>query len=401
MISAPDTEQTTSIYQTDCLIVGGGMVGAAAALGLAQQGYQVTVLEPDFQQAVNFSGEYDLRISAVTTDNINLLKKLGAWSAIAAQRTQPFNELSVCREGEPWLTVGNAQEPAALGYMIENTVIQHGLFKTMREHSQLTLIEDSLDELNSAKGFAVTGSGETINFQRVVGCDGARSRVRQASAIGVAGREYGQSCLLTVVRMPEQSSARTWERFMANGEIHALLPLAERQACLIVYGSTQTVQTWQYSKEHLQEVLKTRFTADIGEFELLSYGSFPLTRQTALHYIKQRTILLGDAAHTIHPMAGQGVNLGFRDVAKLLAVCERINLLDLDSVQVKLALQQFALSRRADNELMAQAMDSIGWAFGQAPAPVQTIRRLIVSAMQRITPARRLLSAYASGVWKV
>lgn len=377
------------------------MVGAAAALGLAQQGYQVAVLEPDFQQAVNFSGEYDLRISAVTTDNINLLKKLGAWSAIAAQRTQPFNELSVCREGEPWLTVGNAQEPAALGYMIENTVIQHGLYKTMREHSQITLIEDSLDELNSVKGFAVTGSGETINFQRVVGCDGARSRVRQASAIGVAGREYGQSCLLTVVKMPTQISDRTWERFMANGEIHALLPLADNQACLILYGSTQVVQGWQQGKEHLQDVLATRFGNDIGEFTLLRYGSFPLTRQTALHYIKGRTILLGDAAHTIHPMAGQGVNLGFRDVAELLASCEGVNLLDSDSTQVKRALQKFVFIRRADNELMAQAMDSIGWAFGPAPAPVQTIRRLVLAAMQRFTPTRNLLSAYASGVWKV
>lgn len=386
---------------TDVLVVGGGMVGAAAALGLASQGYRVMVVEPALQRQVEHTGTYDLRISAVTTDNINLLKKLKAWSFIEALRVQPFNELSVCREGEDWLTVGHPDKPACLGYMIENSVIQHGLYLAMNEQPLIELKEDTLNELDTQHGVALTSDGTRIHFTRVLGCDGAQSFVRQASAIGVAGREYGQSCLLTVVKTEQQVTARTWERFADNGEIHALLPLAEQQACLILYGTTQQVADWQQSQAHLQSVLEQRFYAETGDFALQRYGSFPLTRRSALHYIKGRTILLGDAAHTIHPMAGQGVNLGFRDVARLLETCEGINLLELESIQVKRALQGYALARRADNELMAQAMDSIGWAFKQPSGPVNLLRQLVIGAMQQITPVRNVLSAYASGVWKL
>ncbi|RUO32143.1 2-octaprenyl-3-methyl-6-methoxy-1,4-benzoquinol hydroxylase [Aliidiomarina sedimenti] len=388
--------------QTDILIVGAGMVGASAALGLAHQGYHVSVLEPSPQHEVDCQGAYDLRISAITTDNIRMLDELGVWPELRNLRVQPFNQLAVRKEGQNWLTMGNADKPAFLGYMIENNVLQYALLKALQRHPLIEVIETSVDRLNSEQGWALTESGQRIEFSWVLGCDGAQSKVRQQSGIGVAGRRYGQSCLLTTVQCTDPVAATTWESFADNGEIHAMLPLQGNQACLIMYGSGQQVATWQASQEQLQEVLNARFSREIGDFTLLSHGSFPLTRQTALDYVRQRTILLGDAAHTIHPMAGQGVNLGFRDVRKLLEVLQGMDMADPEAeTATRRVLGHYAVARRADNELMAQAMDSIAWGFQRNTGAVPAARNLILAGLQRFKPGRTILSAYASGVWKI
>lgn len=390
---------------TDIFIAGAGMVGAAAALGLAQQGYRVLVAEPQLQTDVDGRGDYDLRISAVTTDNITLLKQLGAWDYIHALRVQPFYQLAVRHHAGEWLTLGrepSQQGAQGLGFMIENRVIQYGLLQAMRAEPLIMLVEAQLETLDSKAGTASLSNGQSIRFGKVLGCDGAQSKVRQASGIGVAGRQYGQSCLLTVVKCANDLPARTWESFAQQGEIHALLPLTDNQACLILYGSRTQVAHWQQSHEQLQAQLETRFQSEIGPFELLNYGSFPLTRQSAQQYTKDRTILLGDAAHTIHPMAGQGVNLGFRDVKMLLKVSRGVKLTDTPpTAGARLALTQFELVRRADNELMAQAMDSIGWAFKQNAGPVAGIRNAVLGLLQRSGSSQKVLTAYASGVWKL
>lgn len=394
--SGQDTRQ-----DTDILVIGAGMVGAAAALGLSQQGYRVTVVEPQFVRELDANAGYDLRISAVTTDNIELLKRLGAWSYIEALRKHPFTELAVRREGDEWLVIGEGRN-TLLGYMLENTVIQHGLYLAMQAHPNIRLLETQLTQLNSEQGQAELASEEHIRFSWVIGCDGAQSQVRQASGIGVAGKNYGQSCLLSVVQCDQAVGQRTWESFSHNGEIHALLPLEGNQACLIAYGQRHQVTAWEASSQTLQQVLTQRFAQHVGAFQLVKSGSFPLTRQTALHYVKHRTILLGDAAHTIHPMAGQGVNLGFRDVKQLLQSCEGLAMQDpAQRSKVERALRQYTVLRRLDNETMAQAMDTIDWAFKQHTGPVSMLRNIVVSSLQRITPARQILSAYASGVWKL
>lgn len=391
----------TDAQQTDILIAGAGMVGAAAALGFAQQGYRVMVVEPRLQTEFAADDDYDLRISAVTSDNIELLQHLGAWSYIQALRAQPFDQLAVRHHTGDWLTLGD-RATGHLGYMLENRVIQFGLLQAIRAQSAIEVVEAQVEQLDSSAGKATLSNGQQVEFVKVLGCDGAQSQVRQASGIGVVGKSYGQSCLLTIVQCQATLPARTWESFAENGEIHALLPLARNQACLIMYGSRAQVAKWQQSHAHLQQVLEARFANEVGHFELLNYGSFPLTRQSALRYVQDRTILLGDAAHTIHPMAGQGVNLGFRDVKKLLDVTQKVRLTDhAQSFKAHLALCQFELVRRADNELMAQAMDSIGWAFQQQQGPVALLRNIVLTGMQRIRPARNLLTAYASGVWKV
>lgn len=394
--------ETKQMAATDILISGAGMVGAAAALGFAQQGYHVTILDPDLQNEVDTQGNYDLRISAITQDNIRLLEDLGAWERIRKLRVHPFTELSVQAEGGSWLTMGDALGSDTLGYMVENSVLQHGLLQALQAQPSIHIIQSRLKSLNTIDSVATTEEGNEIQFAYALGCDGAQSKLRQCSGIGVAGRSYGQSCILSVVKTSQPVGAETWESFTKDGEIHALLPLANNQACLILYSSSDQARKWQSSAEYFNSILRQRFEKQIGDFEVLNSGSFPLNRQSALHYVKDRTILLGDAAHTIHPMAGQGVNLGFRDVKKLLNVVQGVDLTDRNQERsVRRALREYAVVRRADNEVMAQAMDSISGFFKQQNGPLPVLRNILLSSMQRIATARSMLTAYASGVWHI
>jgi len=401
----------------DILVVGGGMVGGACALGLAQAGYKVLVIEPyppsnpwsdSKGEAIDSaSPPYDLRISAVTADNINFLEALGVWSSIRAMRAHPFYQLAVADSSEQWLELGTASErsgSAPLGYMIENKVLQYALYEQLQAHPSIRLIESPLVELEPAEQRATTQSGIEIGFRWVIGCDGARSMVRSKAGIGVAGRDYGESCVLSIVKTEEQVAARTWERFDET-EIHALLPLDNRHACLILYAKTDQVKAWggqsgadKSNSNRMQTELEHRFLRHVGPFQIENVGHFPLVRQSALAYVRGATVLLGDAAHSIHPMAGQGVNLGFRDVRALLKVFHANTASEQDIAR---GLKQFTMQRRADNELMAHSMDAIGWGFHSQNMAVTTARRVLLNALRKFSLGKRAMTAYASGVWKL
>lgn len=388
---------TQQDLHTTWLVAGGGMVGAAIALGLARQGHEVTVLEPFPVTEFSVEQAYDLRISAITADNIELLEQLGVWAHLSTLRLQPFHQLAVREQGMDWLELGQLDSQQPLGYMIENQVLQFALWQALQAEPGVTCIQNGIEKLDVTKRQATSSDGQLLHYKWLLGCDGAQSKVRKASGIGVAGRSYGQSCLLSIVKTPEQVSARTWESF-AGDEIHALLPLANNQACFILYADSPTVRSWQASEEKLKEALQQRFSS-YGDFEVLQHGSFPLTRQSALHYVRQDTVLLGDAAHSIHPMAGQGVNLGFRDVKCLLKEIKGISA--VHRADMEAAFTRYSRIRRADNELMAQAMDTIGWSFKADKKPLQLLRRTLLSGLRGFKPGRDLMTAYASGVWKV
>src|SRR5690554_5667329 len=164
-----DSEQN---IKTSALVVGGGMVGAALAIGLARQGKQVTVLDPHFVRDWQPESEYDLRISAVTKDNIQLLTELGVWQQVRQLRVFPFNQLAVSDNPRRWLELGDLAEAQPLGYMIENTVLQHGLFLALEQYDNIQLLESSLAKLSVNDRQAATVNGDTIHFDLVFGCDG-------------------------------------------------------------------------------------------------------------------------------------------------------------------------------------------------------------------------------------
>lgn len=399
--------------QAAWVVVGGGMVGAAMALSLAESGRRVVVLEPQLEQMLSVKTDadftaqpYDLRISAVTADNIALLEELGVWSQVAALRAQPFNQLAVRENGGDWLEFGglvSAQNEAKLkqplGFMVENTLLQACLLQRLQSTPGVELLAASFAGLNNQSenpAVMIKMSDDTlatVPYSRLVVADGAQSHARRALGMGTVGASYHERCLLSVVQLNEPAGERTWQTF-ADREVHALLPLSANQACLIVYADSPVIQAWQRAKNGVAEVLQARFAAELGEFELLNYASFPLQHQQAIRTFdrQQRALLIGDAAHAIHPLAGQGVNLGLRDVAALNELLQQVT--DEDKA-FDSKIERLLRRRQVANIAMGQGLDAVARVFRSRNPLLQWTRRLGFVGLQTLPGVRELLGKMA------
>lgn len=309
---------------TEIAIVGGGMVGGALALGLAQHGFTVTVIEHAEPAPFVADSQPDVRISAISAASVSLLKGLGVWDAVQAMRCHPYRRLETW-EWETAHVVFDAAELKLplLGYMVENTVLQQALWQALEAHPKVTLrVPTSLTALhrhNDLQELELKG-GETILAKLVIGADGANSQVRQMAGIGVHAWQYAQSCMLISVQCENDPGDSTWQQFTPDGP-RAFLPLFDNWASLVWYDSPARIRQLQnMNMAQLQAEIAKHFPSRLGYVTPLAAGAFPLIRRHALQYVQPGLALVGDAAHTIHPLAGQGVNLGYRDVDALIDV---------------------------------------------------------------------------------
>ena len=357
---------------TEIAIVGGGMVGGALALGLAQHGFSVTVIEHAEPAPFVADSQPDVRISAISAASVSLLKGLGVWDAVQAMRCHPYRRLETW-EWETAHVVFDAAELKLplLGYMVENTVLQQALWQALEAHPKVTLRvpgslialhrHDDLQELE-LKG------GEVIQAKLVIGADGANSQVRQMAGIGVHAWQYAQSCMLISVQCENDPGDSTWQQFTPDGP-RAFLPLFDNWASLVWYDSPARIrQLENMNMAQLQAEIAKHFPSRLGYVTPLAAGAFPLTRRHALQYVQPGLALVGDAAHTIHPLAGQGVNLGFMDAAELIDELKRLHAQGKDIGQ-HLYLRRYERSRKHSAALMLAGMQGFREMFsGSHPA---------------------------------
>lgn len=376
------------------VVVGGGMVGASMALAIADSGRSVVILEPFPETSFSNENAYDLRISAITDDNIALLKQLQVWQPLQDLRVQAFHQLAVQEQGGEWLTFGDLVRPP-LGYMIENRALQQVLTERLQQHPQVRYVAEGFAQVQqiNKQWQVITSGGAVVPYQYLVAADGVRSQVRQAVGIGTIGARYQERCLLAVVKMAQRIPAATWQTF-AGSEVHALLPLADDHACLIVYANPSTLASWQ--QDTISEQLEQRFQATIGAFKVLNFASFPLQHQHALRYwqAERAALLIGDAAHGIHPLAGQGVNLGLRDVAALATLLQQQ---PNDDAVFTRKLQRVLKRRQAENLLMGQGLDTISRVFRAQHPLLQGGRRLGFAVLARSEKLRNWVGKLAGG----
>ena len=357
---------------TEIAIVGGGMVGGALALGLAQHGFAVTVIEHAEPAPFVADSQPDVRISAISAASVSLLKGLGVWDAVQAMRCHPYRRLETW-EWETAHVVFDAAELKLplLGYMVENTVLQQALWQALEAHPKVTLrVPGSLIALhrdNDLQELELKG-GEVIRAKLVIGADGANSQVRQMAGIGVHAWQYAQSCMLISVQCENDPGDSTWQQFTPDGP-RAFLPLFDNWASLVWYDSPARIRQLQnMNMAQLQAEIAKHFPSRLGYVTPLAAGAFPLTRRHALQYVQPGLALVGDAAHTIHPLAGQGVNLGFMDAAELIAELKRLHRQGKDIGQY-IYLRRYERSRKHSAALMLAGMQGFRDLFsGTNPA---------------------------------
>lgn len=389
------------IEQTfDVVVIGGGMIGAATALGLAKQGWQVAMVESQEPELYNAKQPMDLRVSAISPLSVELLSELGAWSAIRQMRVCEYQRLETW-ENDLCRTRFHCQDLGLerLGYFVENRLIQLALWQQIELLPNVQLFQsDQLEkiEFESDHNRVFLQSGIKLKASWVVGADGANSMVRQQANIGVTAWDYRQHCMLIHVEttLPQQNI--TWQQFTPTGP-RSFLPLSGHQASLVWYDSPARIRQLKHlSKQDLRLEVLQNFPRELGDITVLKQGSFPLTRRHAQSYVQQRCILVGDAAHTINPLAGQGVNLGFKDVKALLGVSCFHD--DTHNVFTDAGLALYQSKRRQDNLLMQTGMDLFYKGFSNDLAPVKLLRNSMLKLANHSGILKNKALQYALGL---
>ena len=382
------------------------MVGSSMALGLAKLGFKVAIIEPSMPVPFEPAQSPDMRVSAISLTSESLLQDLGAWTHIKDMRVCPYKRLSVwdkpsCRTDFDCVDINQPH----LGHIIENRIVQLGLHAAMLAEPNVVFYENlKVTDITSTDFSQVTlENGQIIQGKMLIGADGGNSMVRDIANIGVQGWQYAQQALGIQIKTYDVQQDITWQQFTPNGPM-AFLPLYDGFASLVWYHSAKDINHLKrLSKGKLKQHILQHFPRDLADFEVLDVASFPLTRMHANQYFKGNTVLIGDAAHTINPLAGQGVNLGFKDVAALLSVIsEQLKTYDcngiLQSSHYNHWLNKYEITRRRDNVMMMSAMDLLYSTFSNRNIPLKLLRNVGLKLANHAGPLKNTAMKYAMGL---
>lgn len=385
----------------DVLVVGGGLVGATLAADLGQRGFQVGVVEARPSPAIPPEG-FDVRVSALTRATRRVLEFTGAWPHVVLERVQPFREMVVWDVpgwGEVHFDSADIAEPE-LGYIAENCVIQKALNERLEQLDTVQVMRPAaLEHLYFETGGVVAEiDGTRHSAALVVGADGARSKVRQLAGIEARASEYGQRAVVAAVGVALGHGETAWQRFLPTGPL-AFLPLPGDNASIV----WSTTPAHADSLEHMSETgfcaaLEDAYGGRLGKVTLRGVrAAFDLAASSAHAYVGHRVALAGDAAHTIHPLAGQGVNLGILDAAALAQVLAAAKQAGRDIGRAH-TLRKYQRWRMGHNALMRTTLSGFNWLFGSRLKAVRDIRNAGLGVTDRIVPLKRWFMHYASGL---
>lgn len=386
--------------QCDVVVVGAGAVGASAALGLAKQGRQVVLLERAVPPEFRADDDYDLRVFAISLASEQLFRELGVWDGMAARRVCPYGDMQVWDAGGDAELHFSAEDVhhTHLGHIIENKVIVASLLDAVRAEPNIEFICDAvmasleLDEPERPR--IELADGRSFAPRLVVGADGARSQVRQLAGIGVASGSYEQQGIVAVVKTRVDHRGAAWQRFLPTGPL-AFLPLGDGR-CSIVWSAEDAQARELLALDEADFALALARALEFRLGEVVAVGpraAFPLGHLHAEEYVKAGLVLLGDAAHVIHPLAGQGVNLGLMDVATLLEELEA----KPGAVSFS-ALRRYARRRRHANQMMQSSMTAMHHLFRSGDPRLRSLRNAGVSVVARAAGIRRQFALRAAGL---
>ena len=385
----------------DLLVHGSGMVGLSLCVAAADAGFSVALV--DAREVVPWEGgEPDLRVSAVTRASQRILERLSAWEWVAARRAGAVEAIEAqdgLSDAVVTFSAADIGEPC-LAHIVENRLIQTALLERLRRMSGVrTYVPASVERLDAEPDAVAVrlDDGRSLRVGLVAAADGAGSKVRELAGIRVHERDYGQKGLVCTVatELPHDRVAR--QRFLPGGPV-AFLPLPDGR-CSLVWSQPvdEADERLALSEAAFCEALSAASGRMLGTITGCGErAAFPLRRQHAERYVADRLALVGDAAHVIHPLAGQGANLGFLDAAALVAVMARARERGHDPGGPG-ALRRYERWRKGDNLLMQNAMDVFHWLFGRQDALSVGLRSLGLGVTDRLAPAKQLFMAHAMG----
>lgn len=363
------------MQSVDVAIVGGGMVGLAVACGLQGSGLRVAVLEQREPQPLAADADPALRVSAINAASEKLLTRLGVWSDIVARRASCYHGMEVWDKDSFGRIKFDDQSMgySHLGHIVENAVIHYALWQKAQQSSDITLMAPA--ELQQVAwgendAFLTLKDGAMLTARLVIGADGANSWLRNKADIPLTFWDYRHHALVATIRTEEAHGAVARQAFHGEG-ILAFLPLRDPHLCSIVWSLApqEAERMQQASDEQFNQALNIAFDNRLGLCSVESERQvFPLTGRYARQFAAHRLALVGDAAHTIHPLAGQGVNLGFMDAAELVDELKRLHRQGKDIGQY-LYLRRYERSRKHSAAMMLAGMQGFRELFaGTHPA---------------------------------
>lgn len=401
----------------DLIIIGGGLVGASLACALAETSMRIAIIEafPFKTDDSEFQPAFDARSVALSHTSKQVFDGINLWSSINQLGVAAIKKIHVSDRGHAGVTRLNASDENvdALGYVVETRVIGKGLFEQLNKQKNITLIAPAkLKNFDLSAGCASADIEETnsenivekrtLTAKLLVAADGDDSIVRRLSGVRIKQRNYEQYAVIANVAVDQPHNNQAFERFTDSGPL-ALLPMAatekekNRYSLVWTINATDQEKIMSWDDETFLCRLKERFGDRAGQFIHVSQRhTYPLSLMRAQEHVRERLAIIGNAAHTLHPVAGQGFNLGLRDVAALSQVIHDaiVNEQDIGELSI---LKSYADWRRRDHIQTAVATDGLVRIFSNNFLPLAALRNLGLIVVDLVPPLKKVFARHAMG----